>query len=42
MVDAIRIASITGQSLNVVERYLRDHRQRELATQAIKAWESAA
>ena len=31
MVDAIRIAAITGQSLNVVERYLKDHRQRELA-----------
>jgi integrase len=37
--DAIRISSITGQSLNVVEGYLKDHRQRELAMQAIKAWE---
>lgn len=37
--DAIRVASITGQSLNIVERYLKDHRQRELSSQAIKAWE---
>lgn len=39
--DAIRIASITGQSLNIVEHYLREHRQRELSAQAIRAWETA-
>lgn len=39
--DAIRIASITGQSLNIVELYLRDHSQQELGAQAIAAWENA-
>jgi integrase len=38
--DAIRISAITGQSLNIVERYLKDHRQSALGAQAIKAWES--
>lgn len=37
--DALRISAITGQSLNIVERYLKDHRQRELAAQAISAWQ---
>ena len=40
--DAIRIAAITGQSLNIVEHYLSDHRQKELGAQAIGAWEKSA
>ncbi|SFF22340.1 tyrosine-type recombinase/integrase [Methylobacterium sp. yr596] len=39
--NPIQIAAITGQSLNIVEHYLKEHRQIELASQAIKAWETA-
>lgn len=40
--NSIQISAITGQSLSIIERYLKNHRQRELASQAIKAWEDAS